>query len=181
MPRTLLVLDDGALFADTQLDLSALDRWERAVVEEAGGWDHSAPVYRRALSSWREKLMVLLAAVRPDVIAVAGSPVYAPRLAAAKVIAALPDCPAASGLLPVADASPGALAFAVGRVDNLFERVLIVTGQRDAKWLESVSHEVAWRTGCVPRIVNAGRLGLLERDVEPFAPEHSVGRRQNRL
>lgn len=178
--RTLLVLDDGAFFADTQIDLTPLDRWEAAVVEEVGGWDHSAPVYRRALATWRGTLMSLLAAVQPDVIAVTAAPTYAPRLSAAKVMAPLPHRPAVKGLLPVADASPGALAYAVGRVDNSFERVLIVTGQRDAEWLEAVSHEVTWRTGCVPRIVNAGRLGLLQRDVESLASEQSMRQPQNR-
>lgn len=99
MARTLLVLGDGALFADTQLDLSALDRWERAVVEEAGGWDTAAPMHRRALSSWREMLMSLLALVRPDAIAVTTHPALAPRRAAVSVLVALPHRPAVTGPL----------------------------------------------------------------------------------
>lgn len=169
MLRSLLILDDNAFFADTQRDLTPLDRWEAAVVEEAGGWDHSAPVYRRALATWREKLMSLLAAVQPDVIAVAASPSYAPRLAAAKVMTALPHRPTVKGVLPVADASPGALAYAVGRVDSPFGQVLIVTGQRDAAWLGAVRDEVAWRTGCVPLLVDSGRLGILKSDPDAMS------------
>jgi hypothetical protein len=170
MTRTLLVLDDGALFADTQLDLSALDRWERAVVEEAGSWDVTAPTHRRALASWREKLSSLLALVRPDVIAVTTHPALAPRRAAVSVLVALPHRPAVTGPLPVADGSVGALAYAVGQVaGGPYRCVVIVTGQRGTGDLDVLRSEVAWRCGVAPLIVNAGRLGLLDRDIEQLA------------
>lgn len=170
MTRTLLVLDDGALFADTQLDLSALDRWERAVVEEAGGWDTAAPMHRRALASWRGKLMSLLVLVHPDVIAVTTQPALAPRRAAVSVLVALPHQPAVKAPLPVADGSVGPLAFAVGQVaGGPHERVVIVTGQRGTGDIDVLRSEVAWRCGVAPLIVNAGRLGLLDRDIEQLA------------
>ena len=168
--RTLLVMDDGAFFADTQLDYSPLDRWECAVVEETGGWDATAPMHRRALASWREKLMSLLALVRPDVIAFATRPALAPRRAAASVLTALPHQPAVKAPLPVADGSTGALAYAIGQVaGGPHTRVIIVTGQRVTSDLDVLRSEVAWRCGVEPLVVNAGRLGLLDRDIEQLA------------
>ena len=168
--RTLLVIDDGAFFADTQRDYSPLDRWERAVVDEAGGWDESAPVYRRALASWRHGLMEVLALLRPEAIAVAQPPALAPRRAAVSVLAALPHKPAAKAPLLVADGSTGALAYAVGQVaGGPYARVVIVTGQRGTSDLDSLRSEVAWRCGVAPLIVNAGRLGLLDADIEQLA------------
>ena len=168
--RTLLVIDDGAFFADTQRDYSPLDRWERAVVDEAGGWDESAPVYRRALASWRHGLMEVLALLRPEVIAVTQAPAFAPRRAAARVMSALPHRRVVTAMLPVADGAVGALAYAVGQVaGGPYARVVILTGQRGTDDLDTLRSEVAWRHGVVPLIVNAGRLGLLVRDVESLA------------
>lgn len=169
MTRTLLVLDDGALFADTDKD-APLDRWEQAVVEEAGGWDAMAPMHRRALASWREKLMSLLALVRPDVIAVAQSSALAPRRAAVGVLVALPNRPAVKAALPVADGSTGALAYAIGQVaGGPHTRVIVVTGQRVTSDLDVLRSEVAWRCGVAPLVVNTGRLGLLDGDIEELA------------
>lgn len=168
--RTLLVLDDCALFADTQLNYAPLDRWECAVVEDAGGWDATAPMHRRVLASWREKLMSLLALVRPDVIAVAQPPALAPRRASVSVLVALPHRPATKAPLPVADGSTGALAYAVGQVaGGPYTHIVIVTGQRVTSDLDSLRSEVAWRGGVEPLVVNAGRLGLLDRDIEQLA------------
>lgn len=168
--RTLLALDDGALFADTDVDYAPLDRWECAVVEETGGWDAMAPMHRRVLASWREKLMSLLALVRPDVIGVAQPPALAPRRAAVSVLTALPHQPAVKAPLPVADGSTGALAYAIGQVaGGPHTRVIIVTGQRGTSDLDSLRSEVAWRCGVEPLVVNAGRLGLLDRDIEQLA------------
>lgn len=168
--RTLLVLDDGAFFADTQLDYAPLDRWERAVADEAGGWDATAPMHRRALASWREKFMSLLALVRPDVIGVAQPPALAPRRASVSVLVALPHRPAAKAPLLVADGSVGALAYAIGQVARgPHTRVVIVTGQRVTSDLDVLRSEVAWRSGVTPLIVNAGRLGLLDADIEQLA------------
>ncbi|MBN9209573.1 MAG: hypothetical protein J0H96_13070 [Microbacterium ginsengisoli] len=168
--HTLLVIDDGAFFADTQLDYSPLDRWERAVVDEAGGWDEGAPVYRRALASWRERLMEVLALLRPDTIAVTQAPAFAPRRAAARVMSALPHRRVVTAMLPVADGGVGALAYAVGQVaGEPFARVVILTGQRGSGDLDALHSEVAWRHGVVPLIVNAGRLGLLAGDIENLA------------
>ncbi|EXJ50741.1 hypothetical protein [Microbacterium sp. MRS-1] len=168
--HTLLVIDDGAFFADTQRDYSPLDRWERAVVDEAGGWDGSAPVYRRALASWRARLMEVLALLRPDVIAVTQQPSFAPRRAAARVMSALPHRRVVTAMLPVADGGVGALAYAVGQLaGEPFARVVIVSGQRGTGDLDTLRSEVAWRCGVTPLIVNAGRLGLLARDVENLA------------
>lgn len=168
--RTLLVLDDGALFADTDVDYAPLDRWECAVVEETGGWDAMAPMHRRVLASWREKLMSLLALVRPDVIAVAQPPAFAPRRAAVSILTALPHRPAVKGSLSVGDGSVGALAFAAGQVaGGPYARVVIVTGQRVTSDLDVLRSEVAWRCGVTPLIVNAGRLGVLDRDIEQLA------------
>lgn len=170
MTRTLLVLDDGAFFADTQLDLSPLDRWEHAVVDESGGWDGSAPVYRRALASWRERLMEVLALLRPETIAVTQQPAFAPRRAAVRVMTALPRRPAVTATLPVPDGGAGALAYAVGQVaGGPYARVIILTGQRGTGDLDALRSEVAWRCGVTPLIVNAGRLGLLAGDVETLA------------
>lgn len=168
--RTLLVIDDGAFFADTRLDYSPLDRWERAVVDEAGGWDGGAPVYRRALASWREHLMGVLALLRPEVIAVTQAPAFAPRRAAARVMSALPHRRVVTAMLPVADGGVGALAYAVGQVaGEPFARVVIATGQRGTDDLDALRSEVAWRCGVAPFIVNAGRLGLLAGDIENLA------------
>lgn len=168
--HTLLVIDDGALFADTQRDYSPLDRWERAVVDEAGGWDGSAPVYRRALASWRERLIEVLALLRPDVIAVTQQPAFAPRRAAVRVMTALPRRPAVSAMLPVPDGGAGALAYAVSQVaGEPFARVVILTGQRGTGDLDALRSEVSWRCGVAPLIANVGRLGLLDGDIEALA------------
>lgn len=168
--RTLLVIDDGAFFADTDLDYSPLDRWERAVVDEAGGWDESAPVYRRALASWRHGLMEVLALLRPEVIAVTQAPAFAPRRAAARVMSALPRRRVVTAMLPVADGGVGALAYAAGQVaGDPHSRVAILTGQRGTGDLDTLRSEVAWRHGVAPFIVNAGRLGLLAGDIENLA------------
>lgn len=168
--RTLLILDDGALFASTRFDLTPLDRWERAVVDAAGGWDTSAPMHRRALATWPERLMELLAVVCPDVIAVTTQPALAPRRAAVSVLVALPNRPAVKAPLPVADGGARALAYAVGQVvGGPYERVVIVTGQRGSDDLEVLRSEVSWRCSVAPIIANAGRLGLLSLDIEEVA------------
>jgi hypothetical protein len=187
MTRTLLVLDPSALFADTQLDYTALDRWEHAVVEAAAGWSPEAPMYRRALSDWRERLDTLCTTLDPDVIAVVAMREYAARITALRLFVALsPDADDESEIpvqvdddeasiavqsgpvtsqLPVQADSADEVAFALGRVDSEFERIVIVTGQREADYVERLISEVAWRTSTIPVLVNTGRLGLLERDI----------------
>lgn len=47
--------------------------------------------------------------------------------------------------------------------------VVIVTGQRGTSDLDVLRSEVAGRCGVAPFVVNAGRLGLLDRDIEQLA------------
>lgn len=176
-----LLLDPRAVLADTQTDHTPLDRWETSVVEEAGGWADHTPVYRRALVDWEERLMRVLGAVQPTHTAVASFPGYAPHAAAAKALAALPDHGIRAPLYTPDTASD--LAKALDRIPGVSdaECIVIATGQRDAEYLDKLHSEVSWRTSVAPVIVNASRLGLLERDFNALADALGVEHPQKRV
>lgn len=182
MTRTLLITDPRCVLIDAETDTAEYDIFERLVIDAAGGWTGDAPVCRRGLNDWRERLLTLLGIVRADVVGVVSIAAdYPAHASSAKVLAYIPAKPAVKSQLSVPFDTPDELAIGIDRVVAEKERIVIATGQRDHEYVNSLHSEVSWRTSVAPVIVNASRLGLLERDFNALADALGVEHPQKRV
>lgn len=164
MTRTLLIIDPIAIFVEPE---HPDDYGPSSHI----GWSGDAPISRRALEGWAEVLTALHRTVNPEVTGVIADtsafPAYASAMKTLQTTRL--DRGGVQNLLPIAADSVELLVEAIAAVDFEPERIVIVTGGRDAEYVEELKTSVTRRTVVATTVLNAGAAGLLHTDISSLS------------
>lgn len=160
LTRTLLIIDPRCIFVEPG-DPAAYGP------DSHVGWSGDAPMSRRALEGWPDRLVALYDTVKPDATGVASYSIdLVERMTVAKTVAALrQDRGGILGPLPVTHDAAYEFAAAIEAVDFVPERIVIVTGGRDADYLADLERDVVLAARMKPTVLNAGVVGLRDTDL----------------
>lgn len=160
LTRALLIIDPRCIFVEPG-DPAAYSP------DSHVGWSGDAPMSRRALEGWADRLVALSDIVKPEVIGVVsyGIDIVEHASVARTVHALRQDRGGILNRLPVTADTADALAGAIAAVDFDAQRIVIVTAGRDDDDVGELKAGVIRSTVVAPTVLNAGAVGLRDADL----------------